>query len=61
MMNRLLSLMVKEDKVVMEKAMLFATLDIEQRTVRLNTNHEFILVDTVGFVSKLSHSFVEAF
>ena len=61
MMNRLLSLTDKEDKVVMEKDMLFATLDTQQRNVRLDTNHEFILIDTVGFVSKLPHSLVEAF
>lgn len=61
MMNRLLSITDKEDKVVMEKDMLFATLDTQQRNVRLDTNHEFILIDTVGFVSRLPHSLVEAF
>lgn len=35
----------------MEKNMLFATLDVSQRKIRLDTNREFILVDTVGFVS----------
>ena len=41
--------------------MLFATLDTQQRSVVLDTNHQFILVDTVGFVSKLPHSLVNAF
>ena len=41
--------------------MLFATLDTQQRSVVLDCNHQFILVDTVGFVSKLPHSLVEAF
>ena len=41
--------------------MLFATLDVSQRNIRLDSNHEFILADTVGFVSKLPHSLVEAF
>jgi len=61
MMNRLLALTDKEEKSVKEKDMLFATLDTAQRSVKLDTNQEFILIDTVGFVSKLPHSLVEAF
>ncbi len=61
LMNRILSMTEKEDKTVFEKNMLFATLDTQQRSVVLDTNHQFILVDTVGFVSKLPHSLVEAF
>lgn len=60
-MNRLLSLTEKEDKVVKEKDMLFATLEAQQRNIKLGSNQEFILVDTVGFVSKLPHGLVEAF
>ncbi|MBQ4650718.1 MAG: GTPase HflX [Firmicutes bacterium] len=61
LMNRLLTLTEKEEKTVFEKNMLFATLDTAQRSVVLDTNHQFILVDTVGFVSKLPHSLVNAF
>lgn len=61
MMNSLLALTDKEEKSVKEKDMLFATLDTQQRSVKLDTNQEFILIDTVGFVSKLPHSLVEAF
>lgn len=61
LMNRILSMTEKEEKTVFEKNMLFATLDTQQRSVVLDTNHQFILVDTVGFVSKLPHSLVEAF
>lgn len=61
LMNRILSMTEKEDKTVFEKNMLFATLDTQQRSVVLDCNHQFILVDTVGFVSKLPHSLVEAF
>ena len=61
MMNRLLALTDKEEKSVKEKDMLFATLDTAQRSVKLDSNQEFILIDTVGFVSKLPHSLVEAF
>lgn len=60
-MNRLLALSEKEDKSVFEKDMLFATLDTSQRLIRLDSNHEFILIDTVGFVSKLPHALVNAF
>jgi len=60
-MNRLLALSEKEEKSVFEKNMLFATLDTSQRLIRLDSNHEFILIDTVGFVSKLPHSLIEAF
>ena len=60
LMNRLLSLSEKEDKSATEKDMLFATLDTAQRSIRLDSNHEFILIDTVGFVSKLPHSLVKA-
>lgn len=61
LMNRLLAMTDKSEKAVAEKDMLFATLDTQSRSVRLDTNHEFLLVDTVGFVSKLPHSLVEAF
>jgi GTP-binding protein HflX len=46
---------------VLEKDMLFATLDTQQRQVTLDSNHQFILVDTVGFVGKLPHGLVNAF
>lgn len=61
LMNRLLQLTDKEEKSVTEKDMLFATLDTQHRSVKLDTNSKFILVDTVGFVSKLPHSLVSAF
>ena len=61
LMNRLLTITEKEEKTVFEKNMLFATLDTQQRSVTLDTNHQFILVDTVGFVSRLPHSLVTAF
>ena len=60
-MNNILSLAEKEDKAVREKDMIFATLDAQQRNIKLGSNQEFILVDTVGFISKLPHGLVEAF
>jgi len=64
LMNHILAKTEKneeERKIVFEKNMLFATLDVAQRSVILDSNHQFILIDTVGFVSKLPHSLVNAF
>ncbi|MBR0600233.1 GTPase HflX [Clostridiales bacterium BAD-6] len=61
LMNRFLQLAEKDEKIVLEKDMLFATLDTAQRNIKLDTNQEFILIDTVGFVSKLPHSLIKAF
>lgn len=61
LMNRLLSVAERDGKTVFEKDMLFATLDVQQRKVDLENGRQFILIDTVGFVSKLPHSLVEAF
>ena len=61
LMNKMLELTSKEEKSVLEKDMLFATLDTSQRNIKLDTNQEFILIDTVGFVSKLPHSLIKAF
>ncbi len=60
-MNRFLKLVEKDDKNVFEENMLFATLDTSQRNIKIDQNKEFILVDTVGFVSKLPHGLVNAF
>jgi len=60
-MNKLLEMTEKSEKAVFEENMLFATLDTAQRSIKLDNNNEFILIDTVGFVSKLPHSLVDAF
>lgn len=60
-MNRLLQLSEREDKIVSSQNMLFATLDTQHRKITLEQGSEFILIDTVGFVSRLPHSLVEAF
>lgn len=61
LMNCLLNLYgEKEDKMVFEKDMLFATLDTASR--RINAyGKSFILSDTVGFVSSLPHHLIKAF
>ena len=50
------------DKKVLEKDMLFATLDTTIRKITPgNSNPPFLLSDTVGFINKLPHSLVKAF
>lgn len=51
----------QEEKQVFEKDMLFATLDTSVRQIKLEDNKNFLLTDTVGFVSKLPHHLVKAF
>ena len=52
----------QEDKKVLEKDMLFATLDTTIRKISPgNGNPPFLLSDTVGFINKLPHSLVKAF
>ena len=50
-----------EEKKVMEKDMLFATLDTTVRKIVPENHHAFLLSDTVGFIHKLPHHLVDAF
>lgn len=58
LMNRLV---VDENKAVFTKDMLFATLDTALRQCTLPSGRSFLLGDTVGFVSKLPTTLIEAF
>ncbi len=60
LMNILLEKNEKSDKKVLEKDQLFATLDTSVRNIKYQ-KHEFLLYDTVGFVSDLPAELVEAF
>ena len=60
-MNSFLTEEDREDKNVYSENILFATLDVQQRKIKAGDNKNFILIDTVGFVSKLPHSLVKAF
>ena len=46
---------------VFSKDMLFATLDPSVRSLELNNGQSVLLIDTVGFVSRLPHQLVSAF
>ncbi len=62
LLNKLVELSSgKEEKMVMAKDMLFATLDTTVRKISLSGSQDFLLSDTVGFISRLPHSLVKAF
>lgn len=52
---------VMEDKRVFEKNMLFATLETSVRKISMEDHKDFLMTDTVGFISKLPHHLVKAF
>ncbi|HRF71129.1 MAG TPA: GTPase HflX, partial [Candidatus Pelethenecus sp.] len=59
-MNTILDYVNKESKQVFEKDQLFATLSTYNRKITYEKK-DFILVDTIGFVSKLPHQLVNSF
>ena len=62
LMNAFVDKYVLDDnKKVEEKDMLFATLDTSVRNIKLEDKKEFLLSDTVGFISELPHNLVKAF
>jgi GTPase len=50
-----------QEKMVLQKDMLFATLETAARHIHLLDQPPFIMVDTVGFIRHLPHHLVEAF
>lgn len=61
-MNRMLSAWgQKTEKQVLEKDMLFATLETTVRKIEKEKNKCFLLSDTVGFIHKLPHGLIKAF
>ena len=61
LMNRLLSMSSGDAKTVFTENMLFATLDTTVRRIDIRGEYLFLLSDTVGFISDLPASLVEAF
>ncbi len=52
---------IESDKNVFEKDILFATLSTSSRQIKKRGYPSFVLTDTIGFVSKLPHAFVNSF
>lgn len=62
MMNQMLNTYDgTEEKKVMEKDMLFATLETTVRNIKIDKNRQILLSDTVGFINHLPHGLVKAF
>lgn len=59
-LNSLLTV-IESDKRVFEKDVLFATLRTHTRKIKKKGYPAFILTDTIGFIDKLPHAFVNAF
>ena len=51
----------RDQRKVMARDMLFATLDTTIRRIALPDKKEFLLSDTVGFINKLPHNLIQAF
>ncbi len=61
-MNRMLDQYTRDaSKRVLEKDMLFATLDTTVRRIRTGPGEEFLLSDTVGFIHQLPVGLIKAF
>ena len=61
-MNRMVEVYGENrEKTVLEKDMLFATLETQVRSIHTGDSRPFLLVDTVGFIHKLPHGLVKAF
>ena len=62
MMNQMLATYGgQEEKQVLEKDMLFATLETTVRNIKIDRNRQLLLSDTVGFINHLPHGLVKAF
>lgn len=59
--STLLNSMTDEDRQILAKDQLFATLDTSVRRVEYKKYGKYLFIDTVGFVSNLPHHLVEAF
>ena len=57
--STLMNLLTREKLYAKDE--LFATLDTTTRNLWLDYNQEILLVDTVGFINKLPHEFIDAF
>ncbi len=62
LLNALVNISEEENnKEVFVKDMLFATLETATRHIELASHKDFVITDTVGFVSNLPHNLVESF
>lgn len=60
-LNALIKHLELDSNLVFEKDILFATLDTTARKITKNNYPEFILTDTIGFLTRLPHEFINSF
>lgn len=60
-LNALISKYSNMDKKVYSDDLLFATLDVSARKIKLDNDKEIIVTDTIGFVSDLPTKLIESF
>lgn len=60
-LNNLSLLLSNSNQLVFEENILFATLDTKSRLLQKENNPPFILIDTVGFISKLPPELINSF
>lgn len=60
-LNNLSLLLSKSNQQTLEENYLFATLDTKSRLLQKENNPPFILIDTVGFISKLPPELINSF
>ena len=61
LMNMLSSKLSNSQETVFEKDMLFATLSTKAKRLQKQNYPPFLLIDTVGFISKLPHELIRSF
>ena len=61
LMNSLSRYLNNDSEEVLEKDMLFATLDTKTKKLQMANKPPFLLIDTVGFVSKLPPELINSF
>ena len=61
LMNALVKLYGLKDHETLEKDMLFSTIDTKSKRLHFDNQRDFLLIDTVGFISKLPTELVNSF
>lgn len=60
-LNTLIKYLELDSNLVFEKDILFATLDTTARKITKKGYPEFVLTDTIGFLTRLPHEFINSF
>jgi GTPase len=61
LMNALVKLYGLKEHETLEKDMLFSTIDTKSKRLHFDNQRDFLLIDTVGFISKLPTELVNSF